>query len=168
MKHISFTARISANWVLQIQSLGSGRIYGRFTGTNPTQILTMSSFYVQIPCCKCSGFCDFLTLIFSCHSVPMSFFLIPRSNSYDLQLLRPNSTSKCSHSSLDLLPLILYHFRAVIAQSVWRWATGCTIGVLGLDSRRGLGIFSSPPRPERLWGPPSLLPIGYWGFFPWG
>jgi hypothetical protein len=26
-------------------------------------------------------------------------------------------------------------------QSVWRWATGWTIGVLGFDSRRGLGIF---------------------------
>jgi hypothetical protein len=23
--------------------------------------------------------------------------------------------------------------------------------------------FSSPPRPERLWGPPSLLSNGYWG-----
>jgi hypothetical protein len=34
-----------------------------------------------------------------------------------------------------------------------RWATGWTIGVLGLDSRRG--------RPERLWGPPSLLSNGY-------
>jgi hypothetical protein len=27
--------------------------------------------------------------------------------------------------------------------------------------------FSSPPRPERLWGPPSLLPNGYQGLFPW-
>jgi hypothetical protein len=31
--------------------------------------------------------------------------------------------------------------RAVIVQSVWRWATGWMIGVLGFDSRRGLGIF---------------------------
>jgi hypothetical protein len=31
--------------------------------------------------------------------------------------------------------------RAVIAQSVERWATGWTIGVLGFDSRWGLGIF---------------------------
>jgi hypothetical protein len=31
--------------------------------------------------------------------------------------------------------------RAVIAQSVWRWAMGWTIGVLGFDSRRGLGMF---------------------------
>jgi hypothetical protein len=29
----------------------------------------------------------------------------------------------------------------VIAQSVWRWAAGCTIGVVGFDSRQGLGIF---------------------------
>jgi hypothetical protein len=32
-------------------------------------------------------------------------------------------------------------WRAVIAQSVQRWATGWTIGVLRFDSRRGLGIF---------------------------
>jgi hypothetical protein len=31
--------------------------------------------------------------------------------------------------------------RAVTAQSVQRWATGWTIGVLGFDSRWGLGIF---------------------------
>jgi hypothetical protein len=31
--------------------------------------------------------------------------------------------------------------RAKIAQSVWRWATAWTIGVLRFDSRRGLGIF---------------------------
>jgi hypothetical protein len=30
---------------------------------------------------------------------------------------------------------------AVTAQSVLRWATGWTIGVLEFDSRRGLGIF---------------------------
>jgi hypothetical protein len=29
----------------------------------------------------------------------------------------------------------------VIAQSVYHWATGWTIGVLGFDSRRGLEIF---------------------------
>jgi hypothetical protein len=50
-----------------------------------------------------------------------------------------------------ILPVILYGCEiwslisrqesAVIAQLVWRWATGWTIGVLGFDSRRGLGIF---------------------------
>jgi hypothetical protein len=28
-------------------------------------------------------------------------------------------------------------------------------------------IQASPPRPERLWGPPSLLYNGYQGLFPW-
>jgi hypothetical protein len=31
--------------------------------------------------------------------------------------------------------------RVVIAQSVWRWATGRTIEVLESDSRQGLGMF---------------------------
>jgi len=46
--------------------------------------------------------------------------------------------------------------------------TGWTIGVLGFDSHGDWEFFSSPPRPEWLWVPPSLLSNGYEGFFPWG
>jgi hypothetical protein len=45
---------------------------------------------------------------------------------------------------------------------------GCTIGVLGFDSWRGLEFFSSSPRQDRLWVPPSLLSNGYQRLFPWG
>jgi hypothetical protein len=33
---------------------------------------------------------------------------------------------------------------------------------------RGWEFFSSPSRPEQLWGPHSLISNGYRGRFPWG
>jgi hypothetical protein len=36
-----------------------------------------------------------------------------------------------------------------------------------LPTSGGWEFFSSPPRPERHWGPPSLLSNGYQGLFPW-
>jgi hypothetical protein len=43
----------------------------------------------------------------------------------------------------------------------------------GLDDRGSIPggcweFFPKPPRPERLWGTPSLLSNGYQGLFPWG
>jgi hypothetical protein len=38
----------------------------------------------------------------------------------------------------------------------------------GFESRQGLGIFSSPPRSDWLWGSPSLLSNGHQGLFPCG
>jgi len=35
-------------------------------------------------------------------------------------------------------------------------------------SGRGWEFFSSPPRPDRLWGQPSLLSSGYQGLLGWG
>jgi hypothetical protein len=38
----------------------------------------------------------------------------------------------------------------------------------GLSPCRGCEFFSSPPRPDELWGLPSLLFSGYQELFPWG
>jgi hypothetical protein len=38
----------------------------------------------------------------------------------------------------------------------------------GSNPDRDWEFFSSPPRPDRLWDPPSLLSNGYQGLFPWG
>jgi hypothetical protein len=42
------------------------------------------------------------------------------------------------------------------------------MGALVFDSRRGWEIFSSPPRPERLWAHPASHPVGTRGSFPGG
>jgi hypothetical protein len=59
--------------------------------------------------------------------------------------------------------------RAVIAQSVKRWAAGWTMGVLGFDSRPGGGNFSLHHRVQN--GPgdhPASSPMGTRNSFPWG
>jgi hypothetical protein len=69
-----------------------------------------------------------------------------------------------STKNMNLIPIVL-PLRVVIAQSVYSWATGWTIGVLGFDSLQGLGIFLfttasrpalGPTQPPIQWAPGAL------------
>jgi hypothetical protein len=66
-------------------------------------------------------------------------------------LYRPQSSSLCgSRYSSD----------------VYCWVTGMAVG--GSSPCKGWEFFSSPPCPNRLWVPPSLLSNGYQGLLPGG
>jgi hypothetical protein len=55
------------------------------------------------------------------------------------------------------------NYRSRDSSVVQRWATGWMIG--GSSPGRGWEVFSSPPRPDLLWGPFGLLSSGYQVFF---
>jgi hypothetical protein len=65
-----------------------------------------------------------------------------RPQYFELQRLIFYLTAAVTNTQIKIIYIYLYLFgRAVIAQSVQRWATGWTSGVLGFDSWWGLGIF---------------------------
>jgi len=56
------------------------------------------------------------------------------------------------------MSLIVLSIGSLDSSVVQHWAT---IWMIGWE------FFSSPPRPDRLWGPPSILSNGYEELFPW-
>jgi hypothetical protein len=96
-------------------------------------------------------------------------FQLAETTSSDKYIDVNHKIINCSvNISFNNISCICRQVRAVITQSVWRWATGWTIEVLGFDSRRGLGIFlfttasrmalgaTQPP----IQGVPGALPLG--------
>jgi hypothetical protein len=55
---------------------------------------------------------------------------------------------------------------------MFEWSTAVDISTIKLKSSDIPGgsweSFSSPPRPEMFWGPPTILSNEYQGLFPWG
>jgi hypothetical protein len=64
--------------------------------------------------------------------------------------------------------IILIHFSSVAGIAQWYSAelTGWIIG--GSIPCRFWEVFCPPPRPDRLWGTPSLLSDGYQRLLQWG
>jgi hypothetical protein len=56
----------------------------------------------------------------------------------------------------------MLHIRVVLPQIFGR----ASFREVGVRVPVGSRIFTSPGRPDRLWGPPNLLYNGYWGLFP--
>jgi hypothetical protein len=77
-----------------------------------------------------------------------------------------------THSNINLPPTLGSSERRTSSSSSSSLAArgyGLDDRMIGrFDSRRGWEFFSSPPRPERLWDPPSLLSSEYRVLFPWG
>jgi hypothetical protein len=73
--------------------------------------------------------------------------------------------------SLGSILILSFHIRI----GKWSWGRSVNIATSLWDGRSGFDprqrqrrdFFSSPPRPDRLWGPTSLLFVGYRPF-PWG
>jgi hypothetical protein len=65
---------------------------------------------------------------------------------------------RISHQQWVLLVPVLWALRSAVA-------TRLQAGRPGFDSWQGQRFFSSPPHPDRLWGPPSLPSIGYRGLW---
>jgi hypothetical protein len=83
------------------------------------------------------------------YSLPLKTYTLYEANTYNVE-----------HSNQELTPRSRVLIKKlIVAQLVKKFPS--------FYGTR-LGIFSSPPRQERLWGPLSLLSNGYQGLFPWG
>jgi hypothetical protein len=81
-------------------------------------------------------------------------------------------TVSANEETLHLLWTLQIHYRDHWPLSWTRCIQSTPSNPISLRSIRfpagDWEFFSSPPRPDRLWGPPSLLSNGYQGPFPWG
>jgi hypothetical protein len=108
------------------------------------------------------------SIIWSCLSVPLptnegvSKSFRTDSLERDLQTVQLSAT-RCGCIAILWVSLVSF---AAITLCVASQREFIVVGFIWLSG--GWEFFSSPPRQERLWGPPSLLSSGYEGLLPWG
>jgi hypothetical protein len=148
MKHAERTSRLCVTFVYLVQGAGNEMW---FNTSSCTRAETPAAFKFRLPACyketPIKSSClpaSFRPVCLAVTSSHIQYGYNSFSYVHSFFVARQPYAVSCKTNQQT---------RAVMAQSVQRWATGWKIGVLGFDSRRGLGIFLFTTASRTVLGP---------------